>query len=247
MAYDFDPELAAILPHLPATTLDDIGAAREWIAGFAANAPVPDESGLDIVNRTVPGLDGDPDVAVRVFCPAVGGVGRAAGDPDIHGGGFVLGTSPASTARRSSGARAGGVVVVASSTAWRPSTPIRPASTTATPPWLAGRRRRRARRRHGPARRRTAQCAGGGLAAGLALLARDRGGPKLCFQFLGIPELDDRLETTSMRAFVDTPMWHRPNAERSWRSTSATDGARRVAVRLAGVRRPTSPACRPPT
>jgi acetyl esterase/lipase len=60
------------------------------------------------------------------------------------------------------------------------------------------------------------QSAGGGLAAALALLARDRGGPALCFQFLGIPELDDRLETTSMRQFVDTPMWHRANAIRSW-------------------------------
>jgi len=31
------------------------------------------------------------------------------------------------------------------------------------------------------------------------------------------PELDHRLDTASMRAFVDTPVWHRPNAERSWR------------------------------
>jgi acetyl esterase/lipase len=38
----------------------------------------------------------------------------------------------------------------------------------------------------------------------------------VCFQLLGIPELDHRLETTSMRTFVDTPMWHRPNAELSW-------------------------------
>jgi acetyl esterase len=49
------------------------------------------------------------------------------------------------------------------------------------------------------------------------LLARDRGGPPICFQFLGIPELDHRLDTPSMRTFVDTPMWHRPNAELSWR------------------------------
>ena len=59
--------------------------------------------------------------------------------------------------------------------------------------------------------------AGGGLAAGLALLARDRGGPSLCFQFLAIPELDDRLETPSMRQFTDTPLWNRPSAEYSWR------------------------------
>jgi acetyl esterase/lipase len=48
------------------------------------------------------------------------------------------------------------------------------------------------------------------------LLARDRGGPKICFQFLGIPELDYRLETPSMRMFVDTPMWNRADAELSW-------------------------------
>ena len=58
--------------------------------------------------------------------------------------------------------------------------------------------------------------AGGGLAAGLALLSRDRGAPALCFQYLGIPELDDRLETPSMRQFHDTPMWSRPAAEKSW-------------------------------
>jgi acetyl esterase/lipase len=38
----------------------------------------------------------------------------------------------------------------------------------------------------------------------------------VCFQFLGIPELDHRLDTTSMRTFVDTPMWHRGNAIKSW-------------------------------
>jgi acetyl esterase len=59
--------------------------------------------------------------------------------------------------------------------------------------------------------------AGGGLAAGIALMARDRDGPSLCFQVLNIPELDDRLETPSMRAFTDTPLWNRPNAEVSWR------------------------------
>ena len=61
------------------------------------------------------------------------------------------------------------------------------------------------------------QSAGGGLAAATALLARDRGGPKLCFQLLEIPELDDRLDTPSMLAFTDTPLWNRPNAVWSWR------------------------------
>jgi acetyl esterase len=52
--------------------------------------------------------------------------------------------------------------------------------------------------------------------AALALLARDRSGPAIAFQYLGIPELDDRLATPSMREFTDTPMWNRPGAERNW-------------------------------
>jgi acetyl esterase/lipase len=60
--------------------------------------------------------------------------------------------------------------------------------------------------------------AGGGLAAATALLARDRGGPALCFQMLHIPELDDRLATPSMRTFVDSPVWNRPLAVLSWKA-----------------------------
>ncbi|MET7480144.1 alpha/beta hydrolase fold domain-containing protein [Streptomyces sp. NPDC005648] len=33
------------------------------------------------------------------------------------------------------------------------------------------------------------ESAGGGLAAGVTLLSRDRGGPALCFQYLGVAEL----------------------------------------------------------
>ena len=48
-------------------------------------------------------------------------------------------------------------------------------------------------------------------------MARDRGGPSLCFQLLEIPELDDRLDTPSMQGFTDTPLWNHPNAVWSWR------------------------------
>jgi acetyl esterase len=62
------------------------------------------------------------------------------------------------------------------------------------------------------------ESAGGGISAGVALLARDRGGPRLCVQFLGIPELDDRLETESMRSLVGLPITNVPNGEISWDS-----------------------------
>jgi acetyl esterase/lipase len=58
--------------------------------------------------------------------------------------------------------------------------------------------------------------AGAGLAAGLALFNRDGAQLPIAFQLLDIPELDDRLETTSMVTYVDTPVWNRPNAELSW-------------------------------
>jgi len=46
--------------------------------------------------------------------------------------------------------------------------------------------------------------AGGGLAAGTALLARDRGGPALCGLLLKCPMLDDRNNSVSCRQYVDS-------------------------------------------
>jgi acetyl esterase/lipase len=45
--------------------------------------------------------------------------------------------------------------------------------------------------------------AGGGLAAGVALYARDHGGPALCAQLLQCPMLDDRLETLSSHQYIN--------------------------------------------
>lgn len=59
--------------------------------------------------------------------------------------------------------------------------------------------------------------AGANLAAAVALLARDRGGPKICFQLLLIPALDDRLETDSAVQFTDMPGFARSEAEVMWR------------------------------
>jgi acetyl esterase/lipase len=51
--------------------------------------------------------------------------------------------------------------------------------------------------------------AGGGLAAGTALLSRDRGGPPLCGQILICPMLDDRNETISSYQYVGEGSWSR--------------------------------------
>jgi acetyl esterase/lipase len=59
--------------------------------------------------------------------------------------------------------------------------------------------------------------AGGGLAAGVALLSRDRQGPPVRCLYLLFPQLDDRIDTVSARSFVDTPMLDRPNLVLSWK------------------------------
>jgi acetyl esterase/lipase len=58
--------------------------------------------------------------------------------------------------------------------------------------------------------------AGGGLAAGLALLARDRGEIPVAFQVLSYPMLDDRLRTGSGRA--GAPLWGPCANQFGWRS-----------------------------
>lgn len=53
--------------------------------------------------------------------------------------------------------------------------------------------------------------AGGNLAAGVSLLARDRGGPQINGQVLLYPWLDDSLETRSMEQFGNVPPWTKAN------------------------------------
>lgn len=60
--------------------------------------------------------------------------------------------------------------------------------------------------------------AGGGLAAGVALAARDRSGPRLCGQLLDYPMLDDRGQTLSTRAFDGIGVWDRVSNETGWRA-----------------------------
>lgn len=67
--------------------------------------------------------------------------------------------------------------------------------------------------------------AGGGLAAGLALAARDRGGPRLCGQVLDYPMLDDRGLGESVRQFDGVGVWDRVSNETGWRALLGPDPA----------------------
>jgi acetyl esterase/lipase len=58
--------------------------------------------------------------------------------------------------------------------------------------------------------------AGGGIAAGTALLSRDRGGPRLCGQVLICPMLDDRNDTISSHQYVEEGSWSRGSNLFGW-------------------------------
>ncbi|MWV51572.1 alpha/beta hydrolase fold domain-containing protein (plasmid) [Rathayibacter sp. VKM Ac-2803] len=58
--------------------------------------------------------------------------------------------------------------------------------------------------------------AGGGLAAGVALLARDRGGPELFGQVLICPMLDDTDSTVSAQQFDGVGLWDRGSNRVGW-------------------------------
>ena len=66
--------------------------------------------------------------------------------------------------------------------------------------------------------------AGAGLAAGVALYARDHGGPAICAQLLQCPMIDDRLETVSSHQYTKDGTFTRGSAEMAW---SALLGQRR--------------------
>lgn len=218
MDYNYDAELAAMLEFLPdsSMTISDPVQARSGFLQLTStlNAEL-DRSGIVIEDRTIAGPAGAPDIAVRIYTPE-GLEAAVPGILHIHGGGFFLGDLDSELGACIGLCRGLGVVVVSVDYRLAPETPY-PGPLEdcyAALQWASG---NSAQLRIDPARLALfGLSAGGGLSAATALLARDRGGPPICFQYLGIPELDDRLQTPSMQRFVDTPMWNRPNAEFSW-------------------------------
>lgn len=58
--------------------------------------------------------------------------------------------------------------------------------------------------------------AGGGLAAAVALMARDRGGPQIIGQVLMCPMIDDRNETPSSYELINESVWDRASNLTGW-------------------------------
>jgi acetyl esterase len=227
-----DPELEAALDFMPAIDLDDPVAARRSFEKMlvAMRRPLPEAELLEIEDWLVPGWEDDPDVSVRVYRPkAAAASGEAVpGILLIHGGGFVVGNVESEHVGAVLMAVDTGAVLVSVDYRLAPEHPY-PAGLHDCYAALSFLHAQAGELGVDTARVAVVGAsAGGGLAAATALFARDHGGPEICFQMLHIPELDDRLETPSMREFVDTPLWNQPLAVKSWRAylgdLAGTDG-----------------------
>jgi acetyl esterase len=221
MTYAFDEELVPWLDRVPEVRLFDeasLAAEREHMSEMLDSIPPYHPSRqVKVWDTIVPGSAEAPDVRVRVYRPETGEE-AAPGLLYIHGGGFVLGNVDMVHTEVLQIADKVGVVVVSVDYRLAPEHPF-PAPVEdcyAALTWLTDHADELGvdGSRLGVA----GESAGGGLSAAVALLARDRSGPRLCFQYLGMPQLDDRLNTPSMESYTDTPLWNRPNVAFSWAS-----------------------------
>jgi acetyl esterase/lipase len=195
-----DPELHPLLD-IPSMGFNHemLPMLRAGMAGAVrAIDPLDDQTDIEVLERKVPGPAGAPEVEVLVFRP------QAAAPPRpallyIHGGGYVIGSAWMFAGHCQKFARELDCVVVSVDYRLAPETP-HPGPVEdchAALQWLRG---QAAELGVDPGRVAVmGESAGGGLAAALALLARDRGEVPFILQVLVAPMIDDR---TAVRADV---------------------------------------------
>lgn len=220
-----DPELVTPLELIESVIgeagldLTDIPAARLASKEFAeiGKSQRPPVEHVSIEERKVPGPEGAPDVTVLVFRP------ENLPEPLpallwIHGGGYVIGSAQQDDLMAKGLAKALECVVVSVDYRLAPEHPF-PAPLEdcyAALKWLAANsaelKVEKLRLAIGGA------SAGGGLAAGLALLTRDRKQVEIVFQLLTYPMIDNKNVAPADKKPPDSFIWSRGNNLTGWRS-----------------------------
>ena len=217
----YDAECGAVLadlPPFPPLTLESIPAMR---AGAVEYMPRPTNEELarggayTVEERTVAGPPGAPDVPLIVCRPARG----PAPVPALyytHGGGMIAGTARDALGDLLDLAEQVGAALVSVEYRLAPETP-HPGPVEDCYAGLVWTAEHAAELGIDPDRIvLVGGSAGGGLAAALALLARDRGGPVLAGQLLMCPMLDDRNDSPSVHQMAGGRMWSRSDNEVGW-------------------------------
>ncbi|WP_328752307.1 alpha/beta hydrolase [Streptomyces sp. NBC_00285] len=220
----FDPELAATLELIkemisPGMTLDDIDLVRQG-PGIQMLADMDLTMGgfFEVEDRSVPGPEGTPEISLlicRPTAPAPAGTGRPV-IYHVHGGGMVLGNNRVGVDSPLAWAKELDAVVVSVEYRLAPEHP-HPAPVEDVYAGLVWTAEHAGEIGGDPQRIVIAGAsAGGGLSAGLALLARDRKGPRAIGQLLLCPMLDDRNESPSTFQMAGLGVWDRTANETGW-------------------------------
>ncbi|ALG09782.1 alpha/beta hydrolase [Kibdelosporangium phytohabitans] len=215
---ELEPGLAAFLDLVERIPLraDTILANR---AHFATIIPpigqIVGDRPVEVEDRTVPGPPGAPDIVLTIIRPR-GGVTDAPAFYSIHGGGMVLGNRFFGVDGLIDDVLRFGAVGVSVEYRLAPENPA-PAAVEdcyAGLVWLVA---NAAGLGVDPGRIVvTGASAGGGLSAGVALMARDLDGPSIIGQMLLCPMIDDRNESVSTRQYDGRGAWDRNNNDTGW-------------------------------
>lgn len=217
MNYQYDHDLIDAIPSFEIFDLTNPKETRKKLIEVSKSRPLPDATGVSIEDFYIDGNEDGLKLKVRSYradnllnktLPALF---------NIHGGGFVIGRIEVDDAVCIDIARRLSIAVFSVEYRLSPefTYPAAIEDCFSTLKWLYNDSEKL---RIDPNKIIVhGTSAGGGLAAALTHLSRDRNGPKIFYQFLDLPELDDRLNSTSMTKFTDTPGWNKPNAELSWK------------------------------
>jgi acetyl esterase/lipase len=223
-----DPELRRIVEKLPADRpmdLTQIPKARikmnKMVTALLAN--LPPVEGVISQDQFAPGHEGDPAVRVRVYQP----IEQSSKLPAlywIHGGGYVMGDIEQDDRLMKQLVKRIGCVAVSVDYRLAPENPF-PAPVEDCYSGLKWLFTHAAELGVDAARIAIGGASGGGgLCAGLALMARDRGEVTPAFQLLIYPMIDDRNVTPASYAITDPRMWNREANRLGWRAYLGRDG-----------------------
>lgn len=216
----FDPELAPMLEVIngmmpPTLTEEMIPVLRAGaIPGMPDPAEQMDGFGLESRDVTIPGYQG-ADIVVSIV-QAKGRTGHGPGIFHTHGGGMIIGDRFTGALGFADWLHTYNAVMVTVEYRLAPEfpDPYPVEDCYAALQWTV----ENADQLGIEADRLiiAGMSAGGGLAAGVSLLARDRGGPHLAAQLLQCPMLDDRDITHSTRQIDGVGVWDRGSNVVGW-------------------------------
>ncbi len=210
-----DPELLPLLELWPTMTLS--GDLLEQARGALPPAPPVEDDGVSHETVLVSGPDGAPDVALQIFRPGVPAT-PAGCVFHIHGGGYVLGKAVDGAVRLRPMVAAVGCVLVSVDYRLAPEA-VFPAAIEDCYAGLAWTFANAERLGIDPMRIGVmGESAGGGLAAALALMVRDRGDYRLAFQHLLYPMIDDRTCVDDVDPLTGEFVWTRDSNRFGWQS-----------------------------